>query len=509
MRDAWLLFPHTLFERVTGDAEGMEIRLVEPALFFDQFPFHRQKLFLHRVSMARFAAQIGARHHRIEEGADLDDALMGIDDAVHVYELVDDWLERDLRAACARRRLRLIVHESPGFLTPRADLDRYAEARRPSSPLPSSPEGRGEPRFFQHDFYVWQRKRMGLLLDAMGGPKGGRWSHDEANRHALPASVKAPMTLAFPPPEPYADEARDWIDRRYPENPGELHPDRYPTTHAEAREALAWFVDFALPLFGPYQDAMRRDESFLFHSALSPALNAGLLTPREVLDAVLAAADIPLATVEGFVRQLVGWREFMRLTYLKVGRHQRTRNALRHVRPLPPGFWSGTTGPVAVDGVVKRVLRTGYAHHIERLMVLSNAMLLLEVDPDEVYRWFMSLFVDAYDWVMVPNVYGVGQFADGGMVSTKPYIAASSYLTKMGDWAADPVLDALYWRFVHRHRDLLLGNARLAEVVRAWDEMPRARKEALGFTLRRWRGALFQEASPISPRLPAGWMTPS
>lgn len=222
MRDAWLVFPHTLFEAVVEGAVGMEIRRGKPALFLTQFPFHRQKLFLHRVSMARFAERPGARHRRI--------------------------------------------------------------------------------------------------------------------------------------------------------------------------------VD-------------------------CPTLDAALAVQN----------DVPIAALEGFVRQLVGWRELMRIAYLTIGRRQRTGNALGHSNPLPEGFWDGTTGLAAVDAVAKRVLRTGYAHHSERLMVLSGAMLMLEVHPNEVYRWFMSLFVDAYDWVMVPNVYGIGQFADGGLMSTKPYFAASAYLRRMGD----------------------------------------------------------------------------
>ncbi len=481
MREAWLLFPHTLFEQVIEDAAGREIRLVEPARFFTQFPFHRQKLFLHRVSMARFAERLGARHLTLEECPTLDEALDGLEGRVHVYEIVDDSLERDLRDACARRGLKLVVHASPGFLTPLEDGLAYARRVLASA----------NPQLLAHDFYLWQRRRIGLLLEADGSPTGGRWSFDAQNREPLPRSVPTPARPTFPPPEPQAAEAATWIEARFPHAPGELTPGLYPTSHAEAREGLDHFVRYVLANFGRYEDAMRRDESFLFHSVLTPSLNTGLLTPQEVLDAALAARDdVPIASLEGFVRQLVGWRELMRIAYLTIGRRQRTANALGHAKPLPAGFWDGTTRLAAVDAVVRRVLRTGYAHHIERLMVLSGAMLMLEVHPDEVYRWFMSLFVDAYDWVMVPNVYGMGQFADGGRMSTKPYFAASAYLHRMGDWRRDPsdaVWDALYWRFVQRHRALLAENPRTCEAVRAWDETPRERKAALGRALRDWQ----------------------
>ena len=490
MRECWLLFPHTLFERVVEDAAGMEIRVVEPALFFTQFPFHRQKLFLHRVSCVRFAERIGARHRTVEECPTLDDALEGLSGRVHVYELDDDWLERDLRAACATRGLELVVYPSPGFLTPLEEGSAYARdrfaARAQGHPAPT-----GSGKMLAHEFYLWQRRRMGLLLEADGSPVGRRWSFDAENREPLPRSVPTPARPAFPPPEGIVADAISWIETRFPDAPGELTPDRYPTSHDEARAGLDHFVRYILPNFGRYEDAMRRDESFLFHSVLTPSLNSGLLTPQEALDVALAARDdVPIASLEGFVRQLVGWREMMRLVYLTVGRRQRTANALGHTKPLPKGFWDGTTGLSAVDTVVRRVLRTGYAHHIERLMVLSAAMLMLEVHPDAVYRWFMSLFVDAYDWVMVPNVYGVGQFADGGLMTTKPYFASSAYLKRMGDWRpgpSDAVWDALYWRFVQRHRALLLENPRMAPVVRAWDETPHARKSALGRALREWR----------------------
>ena len=237
---------------------------------------------------------------------------------------------------------------------------------------------------------------------------------------------------------------------------------------------------------------MAADESFLFHSLLSPLMNIGLLDPRDVVDRALAYADehdVPIASVEGFVRQVIGWREYMRATYLIFGRRMRTQNALELTRSIPSSWWDGTTGLGPVDTVIGRIEQTAYAHHIERLMVLGNAMLLLRFDPDEVYAWFMTMFVDAYDWVMVPNVYAMSQFAAGDLITTKPYVSASAYLRRMsdfeqGDWCE--AWDALYWQFVDDFRDVYLDNRRSSMMVRQLDKLADERRERLRETARTW-----------------------
>ena len=204
-------------------------------------------------------------------------------------------------------------------------------------------------------------------------------------------------------------------------------------------------------------------------------LNIGLLSPRQIIDAALAMIDeVPLNSLEGFVRQIMGWREFMRITYERRGRSQRSRNYWGFTRQIPESFWKGTTGILPLDTTIKKALKSGYCHHIERLMVVGNFMLLCEFDPDEVFGWFMEMFVDAYDWVMVPNVYAMSQFADGGGMCTKPYISGSNYLMKMsdykkGDW--QPIWDGLFWRFMHVHRDFFLSNPRLGMLVKTFDKM--------------------------------------
>jgi deoxyribodipyrimidine photolyase-related protein len=253
-----------------------------------------------------------------------------------------------------------------------------------------------------------------------------------------------------------------------------------------AEDAERWlddFIDQRLEKFGIYEDAIVATESVLHHSLLTPMLNIGLLSPQQVIDKVLAVSthkDIPLNSLEGFLRQVLGWREFIRIVYDREGRKQRTRNFWGFSRKIPPSFWTATTGIVPVDETIRKVLKTGYAHHIERLMVLGNFMLLCEFDPDDVYRWFMELFLDAYDWVMVPNVYGMSQYADGGLMTTKPYLSGSNYLMKMGDYAKgdwQQIWDGLFWRFLHRHRDTFRKNPRWSMLLKTLDTMTSEKRD--------------------------------
>lgn len=319
----------------------------------------------------------------------------------------------------------------------------------------------------------------------MEGPLHGKWSFDADNRKRYPKGQQPPEIM-FPAADDYSREAFDYVQNGFGNNPGELTKEpMYPVSHESAGDWLEQFLTERFALFGPYEDAMVKDEVFLHHSVLSPLLNSGLLTPTQVLDKTLTFAinnQVPFNSLEGFVRQLIGWREFIAGMYRFKGREQRTKNFWGFTRKIPPSFYDATTGIGPVDIVIKKVLTTGYCHHIERLMVLGNFMLLCEFDPDEVYRWFMEMFIDAYDWVMVPNVYGMSQFADGGLMATKPYISGSNYLMKMsdfpkGDW--QQIWNALFWRFMHVHRGFFTQNPRLGMLVRSFDKMPAEKRASL------------------------------
>jgi deoxyribodipyrimidine photolyase-related protein len=276
----------------------------------------------------------------------------------------------------------------------------------------------------------------------------------------------------------YFEEAIDYVNTHFNTNIGKLHQSPiYPTTFDEAERWLQQFFKTRIEEFGVYEDTIVNDQHFLNHSVLSPLINVGLLTPSEVLSEVLDYANshnIPINSLEGFIRQILGWREFIRGVYEVKGSEERIKNFWNHSQKIPASFYSGTTGILPIDQTIKKILKTGYAHHIERLMVLGNFMLLCEFDPDSVYQWFMELFIDAYDWVMVPNVYGMSLYADGGIMSTKPYISSSNYIKKMSDYPNgnwQTIWDGLFWRFMDKHRSFFSKNPRLNMLVGTLDKM--------------------------------------
>lgn len=320
--------------------------------------------------------------------------------------------------------------------------------------------------FSMASFYILQRKRLNILVSS-GKPIGGKWSFDTENRKKLPPSEKI-----VTPPENHAEEvkaAKKWVDAHFAKNLGSTDPFIYPVTHKEAKKWLNDFLENRFENFGEYQDALDYRSSYLFHSLLSPLINIGLLTPEQVVASALKYTNkVPLNSLEGFIRQIIGWREFVRGVYIFKGVDERKANFFGHKRKLSVHFYNGTTGLVPADTVIKRVHDTAYAHHIERLMVMGNLMLLCEIEPDEVYRWFMEFFIDAYDWVMVPNVYGMSQFSDGGSIVTKPYFSGSNYLKKMGNYPHgewEEVWDALFWRFIYKHKEFFQRNPRLSVMV--------------------------------------------
>ncbi|MGQ9820482.1 MAG: cryptochrome/photolyase family protein [Thermogutta sp.] len=459
---AALIYPHQLFTDHPA-VDGADVCvLVEEPLLIKQYRFHRRKLILHRASMRHFADRLRRQRRRVRyvEAHELDatgDIAKVLTELgvrhVQFVDPCDDWLRRRLTAALTAARITFSVLDDPHFLTPLPIFEEFAAGRK---------------RLFFNDFYLLQRKRLGLLLDERGRPLGGKWSYDSENRRKLPRDTIIPP-VTWPKPGTEVREARDHVRRHFPQAIGEDEAFSYPVTPEQARAAFDDFLEHRFARFGSYEDAIHADEPFLFHAVLTPALNIGLISPQQVLDGALRYADrVPLNSLEGFVRQIIGWREYMRGVYRLFGGRQRTMNFWNHHRPMPAAFYQGTTGIEPVDAVLRRVLRFAYCHHIERLMILGNFMLLCEIDPTAVYQWFMELFIDAYDWVMVPNVYGMSQHADGGLITTKPYLSGSSYVLKMSNFRRGPwcaIWDALYWRFIDRHRDFFAGNPRMSVMV--------------------------------------------
>jgi deoxyribodipyrimidine photolyase-related protein len=480
MSSVTIVFPHQLFEEPHALSKEKEVILVEEYLFFRQYRFHNQKLAFHRASMKFYEEFLRSAGYKVryigaqEDVSDIRKLVNYLKDSnveeIHYCEVSDDWLKKRLKGNSKEAGIRLVEYPSPMFLNGLKELEDYFSSRK---------------RYFQTDFYIHERKRLGILVDANNRPAGGKWSYDEQNRKRYPKEKTTPA-IHFPSANKYYKEAWAYVGKNFQGNYGELSKQiLYPVTFKESKKWLEQFLEERFFDFGPYEDAILSKESFLHHSILSPLLNVGLLTPDRVLDAAIEFTnrqeDFPLNSLEGFVRQVIGWREFIRAVYIREGSRERTANFWGFKRKLPKSFWEGSTGIDPLDTVIEKVLKTGYCHHIERLMVLGNFMLLCEFDPDEVYRWFMEMFIDAYDWVMVPNVYGMSQFADGGLMSTKPYISSSNYLMKMGDFPKgewQKTWDALFWRFMHVHREYFLRNPRSGMLLRTFDRMEQSRRRA-------------------------------
>ncbi|MGZ5255897.1 MAG: cryptochrome/photolyase family protein, partial [Flavitalea sp.] len=442
-----LIFPHQLYKNHPALQSGNRVYLIEDELYFLQYPFHKKKLVLHRAGMKYFEETLQQQKFETtyiecsEPEAKLDKffgSLKGIS-LVHYVDTTDYLLERRLNRYSKKYGISLKKYESPNFLTTVQEIyDYFGEGKR----------------FFMADFYRFQRKRLGIMVSNKE-PVGGKWSFDEENRKKLPKNTIIPGVEVYN--NKFINEATNYVEKLFPDNYGETGEFNFPVTHEEAEQSLTTFLEERFESFGVYQDAINKDQSFLFHSNISSSLNIGLLDPEQVVQATLTFAqkkNIPINSVEGFIRQIIGWREYIRAVYILKGVEERTKNHFGFDKKMPEAFWDGSTQINPIDVTIQRLLKTAYAHHIERLMVLGNIMLLAEIHPDDVYKWFMSLFIDAYDWVMVPNVYGMSQFADGGLMSTKPYISGSNYLLKMSDYKKSEwseLWDALFWRFMNVH----------------------------------------------------------
>jgi deoxyribodipyrimidine photolyase-related protein len=448
---------------VLDDAD--RVLLVEATAFADRRPYHPQKLGLVFAAMRHARDRLREAGYTVEYrraetfGDALDDHF-----AAHPGD--------DLRLPCppshgAADRLRCLVTERGGTLSLVHD-DRFLCSRE------AFDEWAGDDETFRHEgFYRWLRRREDLLMND-GDPVGGEWNYDESNRETPPADWSPPPVPRYDPDD-LTRETLDWVTETF-DTWGEPSGFAWPVTRAEALDALDHFVEHRLPEFGAYQDAMLGGEWALAHSLLSSSLNLGLLGPREVLDAAVDAWErdaAPIESVEGFVRQVLGWREFMRHVYRRTMPELVESDLLDRSRDLPVLYYDAETDMRCLDEAVGHVHGHGYAHHIERLMVLSNFALVYGADPHELNEWFHFGFVDAYHWVTAPNVLGMGTFATDAFTS-KPYAASGNYVDRMSDHCADCAYDvdattgadacpfnALYWDFLERNEGTLRGTGRM------------------------------------------------
>jgi deoxyribodipyrimidine photolyase-related protein len=385
---------------------------------------------------------------------------------IHFAEVADNWLTNRLTKKCKQYNIKMVVYTTPNFLNTLEECNDFFSKKK----------------YFQTDFYIQQRTKRRILIDANQQPIGGKWTYDIDNRKKIPSNELIPE-YAFPKENRFLYDAKNYVLKNFSTSYGNTNI-VYPTTFEEAENWLTNFIETRLNKFGTYEDAILAKENYLYHSVLTPILNIGLITPQQIINQIMLTAstkEIPLNSLEGFIRQVIGWREFIRAVYEREGSKQRTHNFWNFTKNIPQSFYNASTGITPVDDAIEKLLQTGYNHHIERLLILGNFMLLCEFNPNRVYQWFMEMYVDSYDWVMVPNVYGMSQFADGGLMTTKPYISGSNYILKMSNYKKDTwceIWDALFWRFMHVHRNFFLQNPRLGMLVKTFDKMNEKKQQS-------------------------------
>jgi len=454
-----LIFPVHLFEdnELLQDNSAKKI-IIEDPVYFTKYDTHKLKLILHRASMKHYADK-----HKLEyiEFDKAEDFYKNNKSDITCYDPVDYDVINNLKKYSKKNKFIIDLFETPAFISSYEDLETFHTNQKDKR--------------FMHDsqFYKWQRDRLKILTNLKN-------SKDSENRKPFLKNQKD-VFVPVSSSNKYIKEATKYVEKHFPNNFGTSEHFFYPIDHNGAKEWLHNFIYTRFKKFGDFEDAIGSNVKFGFHSVLSPLLNIGLLTDKDVLDKVmLIQHNIPLNSFEGFVRQIIGWKSCMRYFYEFYYDKQFGMNKLNHHRKLTSHFWKGTTQIPIIDDSIKKLHNTGYLHHIERLMVMGNFMLLCEIDPNDVFKWFM-LTIDAYQWVMVPNIFGMSQYADGGLLMTRPYFSSSNYILRMSDYKNKyitpdskytwcEIWDGLYYRFIYKNYNMLKKIYATARSVAHWDK---------------------------------------
>ena len=486
--------------RVADPAQDIVV-LAEVLAEATSVPHHPQKIALILTAMRKFASHLQASGWRVaysrlddpDTGPTIPAELLRRLSETGATEVVattpGDWR---LRAALQDAALPLRLLQDDRFICPPDVFTAWAQDRK---------------ALRMEWFYRDMRRRTGLLMDG-AQPIGGQWNFDHDNRKPAKPDLLRPSPLRFAA-DAETEQVLDMVAQQFPTHFGRLRPFHWPTTRSQALQALDHFITHSLPRFGDEQDAMLQSDPFLSHSLLSPCMNLGLLSPLEVCrraEAAYHAGAAPLAAVEGFIRQIIGWREYVRGIWALMGPDYLTQNALNHTNPLPAAYWGAPTRMNCLSKAVTQTRDLAYAHHIQRLMVTGNFALLTGVDPAEVHIWYLAVYIDAFEWVEAPNTLGMSQFADGGLLGSKPYVSSGAYIDRMSDYCgtchykvkdrtgpnACP-FNPLYWHFLNRHRTRFAANPRMAQMYRTWDKMDETH-----------RATVLADADAILVRLAAG-----
>ena len=463
MESYFLIFPIHLFKDIKK-LEKKKVYLIEEPRFFIDFKYHKLKIAYHRATMKSYYDYLKLNKIDviyIEFNENINKIYSDMNkNIVFTYDLCDNVLKNKLKKYIPN----IIVEETLNFLVNEKLLKDNLHLFY-------------KKKYNHKNFYKWQRERLNILIDKDGNPKGGKWSFDSENRKKLPQDINIPkikdIYSKYNNLNEYINEAKNYTIKHFKNNYGSLDYFIYPIDHNTSKEWLIFFLKDKFENFGKYEDAESERDPFLFHSVLTPMMNIGLLTDTEVIDITLKYENkIPISSFEGFVRQIIGWRNYIYTIYLLEGDKMKNMNFFNHKNKINNNIlWEGNTEIIPIDNIIKKIVNFGYAHHIERLMYLGNYLLICMINPNDIYKIFMEWTIDAYEWVMIPNVYSMSQFADEGLMMSRPYISSSNYILKMSDYKEASwckIYDALYYNFINTHEEYLASNYATSRQVAFW-----------------------------------------
>jgi len=445
-----LLLPNQLFNlNIIKNIEFSNIILYEHPKFFTKFNYHKSKLVFHRASMQNYYDMMHKKY-KIKYVEYYE--KIKIQNDIIMFDPTDFEIKDEVLKHAKNNKLNVVILNSPLFIFTLSELDEFTNSIKSKNYLNAS-------------FYKWARIKKNILMNG-NNPIGGKWSFDVENRLSFPKDYKEkPIKFIN---NQYIKEAKKYIEKEFPNNHGEVSIFT-PINHDEAEKYFKTFLDKRLKNFGKYEDAISSKAMIGYHSGISALLNIGLLNPLKVIEKAVKKKSVKIQSIEGFVRQILSWREYVRLLYIKEHNTFLKKNFLNHTNKMPKSWYTGTTGIVPLDNAIKKALKISYLHHIERLMIVGNLALLMQLNPVHVYKWFIEIVsIDAYEWVMEPNIYGMSQHSVGQLMMNRPYFSSSNYIFKMSNYKKSDknekiilnnieyewydIWDALYYNFINNNK---------------------------------------------------------
>jgi deoxyribodipyrimidine photolyase-related protein len=486
-----IVLPTTLFEKNELITENTHVYLVEHYVYFEMYNYNKLKIILHRSTMKYYYDYI-KKHYKcnityISYYDNIKDILLSMKyKDVYIHDPHDHIvLDFFIKLFNKKSNIQLHIKESKLFLTPSKDLKIYYNDTL-------------NKKIIQNNFYKWQRKRLHILMEK-NIPIGNKWTYDSYNREAFPKNIKDVYKIKIQQNK-YINEAIDYVNNYFSKNPGSLNF-YLPITHKYAKIHVKKFIKERLQYFGKYQDSVNSGIFLGYHSLIAPLMNIGLVTPKYVITQIINfynkhKKNITIQTVEGFIRQVIGWREFCNFMYTFYRKELETPNYFGNNNKLNKNIWyykHNSTGFELIDNLIDKTINYGYLHHIERLMYIGNFLLLTKTNPTDVFNWFQSMFLDSYHVFMYPNVYGMSQYSAGGIMMTRPYFSSSNYINKMSNYKRNShniqinkniyswnnVWDALYYNFINENKDTLKTNYSLANSVNNWHKKSQKDKKMI------------------------------